>query len=151
MATLFAVGKRVTDHDVPFVGVIAVRQQVIGLLPELRGDVVLGDEANHVDRVLGFELEFVQLLGTDEKMMPLGMLVALNDLLLGNLFKATLGVNTLQVSDRLPRWRVDHAERDRFLSGRGGVESDRNEDERETEVAGPERRWRHRIETRNAT
>jgi hypothetical protein len=40
-------------------------------------------------------------------------------------------IEILGLSDRLPRRRVDHAERDRFLSGRGGVESDRNEDKRE--------------------
>lgn len=45
-------------------------------------------------------------------MVTLGVLVALDDLFLGDLLEAALGLNTLEVFDRLSARLMDHAESD---------------------------------------
>jgi len=47
--------------------------------------------------------------------VALGVLVALDDLVLGNLFEAPIRLDALLIADRLPARLVDHAERHRVL------------------------------------
>ena len=53
-------------HDgIAFVGLIAVRYEVIGLLPIAGINLVFVHEAHHVDGVLGFKFEVINLLRVD--------------------------------------------------------------------------------------
>jgi hypothetical protein len=51
------------------------RQEVIGLLPIARIDLALIDEAPHVDRVLRFQLQIVDLLRPDQDVVALALLL----------------------------------------------------------------------------
>ena len=58
------------NDGVALVGIVAVWHQVIGLLEIACIDLDLVDEANHVDRVLRLELQIVDLLRTNQDVMP---------------------------------------------------------------------------------
>jgi hypothetical protein len=96
------------------------------------------DEADEVNCVLGFQLKLVDLLRANQDVVPLRVLVAFDDLLVGN-FLETLGRNdAFEVPDRRPRGRMDLPEGDRVLHGNGGVQLHRDDDQAQAEVAGPQ-------------
>src|SRR5262245_50713853 len=75
--------------------------------------------------------------------MPLGMLVALDDFLIRHLFKAVLGLDALEIFDRLAAGLMDHAESNGALGRSGRKHPDGNE--REAEIAGPNGNGSHGI------
>ena len=79
--------ERVTDDCIALVGLIAIGHKVVGFLVIAAVDLGLVNEAHHVDSVLSLKLQLIHLLGMDQNMMPLGMLVAFDDLLVRHLSK----------------------------------------------------------------
>jgi hypothetical protein len=49
-------------------------------------------EPHHVDGVLGLKLKLVELFGADQNVLALGVLVAFDDFVLGNLLEASVGL-----------------------------------------------------------
>ena len=92
---LLGFGERVAQHGVTFVGFIAIWQKIVGLFEIAAVDLVQIDKRLHVDGVLGFEFQRVNLFGLDQDMVTLGVFIALDDFFLRNLFEALLGLNAL--------------------------------------------------------
>jgi hypothetical protein len=87
--------------------------------------------------VLGFEFQLVQFLRLDENVMPLGVLVALDDFFLGNLFEALVRFDALHIADRFPTRLMDHSKGNGAFSRSGRVKPDGNENEGEAKIARP--------------
>jgi hypothetical protein len=68
-------------------------------------------------------------------MLALAMLVALNNFVLRHLLEACLGRYAFHVSDRLARWLMDHAKRDRILRRDSGVELYGDQDKTQAKIA----------------
>jgi hypothetical protein len=85
--------------------------------------------------VLGLQLEVVQFLGINQDVMPLGVLVAFDDFLLGNFRKLISIAYPFDVANGLPTRFMNHAERHRFLVGDSGGELDGNDHEGQAEIA----------------
>ena len=75
----------ITDDRIGLVGLVPIGQKIVGLFVVTAVDLDLVNEAHHVDGVLGFQLQLLNFFGVDQNVMPLGVLVALDDFLFGNL------------------------------------------------------------------
>ena len=70
--------------------------------------------------------------------MTLGVLIALDDLLLGDLFEAAFRLDALQVFDRLSAWLMDHPKGNRAFRRGGRKHPHRYEDEGKAKIARPD-------------
>src|SRR5688572_9299726 len=70
-------------------------------------------------------------------MLAPGVLVAFDDVFLGNFLKAAVRLDALHVADRFTARRMDHAKRDVRLRRKRGVKLHRNKDERQAKIARP--------------
>jgi len=75
----------------------------------------------------------------NEHMVTPGVLVALDDLVVGNLGESLALAHTFDVADGLTGWGMDHAKGDPALR-RGRMQPDRDQHKRQAEIAGPEGR-----------
>src|SRR6476620_3838885 len=148
---LLRFGEGIPKHGVAFVSFVTIRQKVIGLLEIAAVDLVPVNEPRHVDGVLGLKLQRVKFLRLDEDVVALGVLIALDDLFLGDFLEALLGLNTLQIFDRLTTWLMDHAKGNRAFGRGGWKHPDRNEDEGEAKIARPNGNGSHTGYSGNAT
>ena len=87
------------DHGIAFVSLITDGHKVIGLLPKAAVDLSLIHETHHVDGVLCFELEFIKFFGVDQNVMPFGVLIALDDFLIGHFDKFISVPNAFDITD----------------------------------------------------
>ena len=125
---LLGFGEGIPKHGIAFVSFVAIRQKVIGLLEIAAVDFVPINEPRHVDGVLGLKLQRVKFLWLDKDVVPLGVLIALDDFFFGHFLEASVGLNTFEIFDRLSAWLMDHAEGNRAFARSGWKHPDQNED-----------------------
>src|SRR6476469_1391140 len=123
------------DDGVTLIGIVTVLREIVGLLPIAAINLGGVHETHHVDSVLRLKLKIVNLFGPEEDMLALAMLVALYNFVLRHFLKAGLGRNAFHVPDRLARWLMDHAKRNRILRRDSGVELYRDKDKAQAKVA----------------
>src|SRR6476619_1099401 len=70
-------------------------------------------------------------------MMPLGVLIALDDFFFGHLFEAVLSLDAFKVVDGLAARLMDHTKCNGALGRGGRKHPDGNENEREAKIARP--------------
>ena len=126
-ADLVGLVQRLQHDGVAFLGGIAVGKKVIGLLEIAGVDGRRFDEAHELDGLLALELQLVDLLLVEQDVLALLVLVALDDVLV--LDRADAGRHLL-VADALAGGLVDLVKLDLPLGAGGGIEADRDIDER---------------------
>src|SRR6476660_4821822 len=92
---LFRFGEGIPEHGIAFVSFVTIRQKVVRLLKIAAVDLVPVNEPRHVDGVFGLKFRRIKFLWFYKDMMPLGVLVALDDLFFGDFLEAVLGLDAL--------------------------------------------------------
>ena len=105
----------ITDDRIGLVGLVPIGQKIVGLFVVTAVDLDLVNEAHHVDGVLGFQLQLLNFFGVDQNVMPLGVLVALDDFFLRDLGEGVTVSHALHILDGLPGGLVNLPKANRSL------------------------------------
>ena len=116
---------------------LAFGHEVVRLAAEVeRVDLLLGHEGVDVHRLVALGTQLVQLLGLDGDVLALGVLVPRDDLIVRDLAVDRAG---LLVVDAGVAVAVELVQMNLAAAVGGGVRLDRDRDETELEIAGPDR------------
>ena len=138
---------------------VVFRRDEVGLLEELGVDVALIDELSDLHGVLGGDAKLLELFGLDGDVLALAVLVAFDDLVLlddgGGRFAFLGGIvdrggEHLLVADAFAGLAGDLVEADFALGFGRDVELDAELNERDLDLTGPVRAYRHGLASRSA-